>query len=101
MYPEVAQTVCCESQLGLDDIQNGNGAVWWEIQNLPTITWLSLNQSLFLNPRPRLFFLSYVACPVKIASMIGFIISQVGSGSITTCIGIQTLMQMGKISKSQ
>lgn len=69
---EVAQMVCCESQLGLDDI-------------------------LFLNPRPRLFLLSWMALPVKTASVISVIISQAGSGDITTSTSIQTLTQMNKV----
>lgn len=47
MDAEVAQMVCCESQLGLDDIQNGKGKVWCEIPE-PTYHKLAIFESVFI-----------------------------------------------------
>lgn len=83
MGAEVAQTTCCETQLGLDGISNDSGTVRWEIPEPADQSGLFLHCSSFLEPRPRLFLLSWMACPVTTASVIGFIASQGGSGDYT------------------
>lgn len=81
---EVAQTTCCETQLGLDGISNDSGTVRWEIPEPADQKWVVF--ALLFIPTDQTQAISPLldAMPRKTtASVIGFVASQGGSGDYT------------------
>lgn len=81
---EVAQTTCCETQLGLDGISNDSGTVRWEIPEPADQKWVVFALLFILADQTQAISPLLDAMPRKTtASVIGFVASQGGSGDYT------------------